>query len=93
MHGAHIASIGGSWMALVYGFTGLRDHGGVIAFRPRLPPKWRRLHFALGIRGSRLRVETGHDVTTYTLSEGDTLTIHHDGEFDHPHCCRAASNT
>jgi alpha,alpha-trehalose phosphorylase len=23
---------------------------------------------------------TGHDVTTYTLSEGNTLTIHHDGE-------------
>ena len=80
MHGAHIASIGGSWMALVYGFAGLRDHGGVIAFRPRLPPQWRRLRFALGIRNSRLRVETGHDVTTYTLSEGDTLTIHHDGE-------------
>jgi alpha,alpha-trehalose phosphorylase len=80
MHGAHIASIGGSWMALVYGFAGLRDHGGVIAFRPRLPPKWRRLRFALSIRGNRLRVETGHDVTTYTLSEGDTLTIDHDGE-------------
>ena len=93
MHGAHIASIGGSWMALVYGFAGLRDHGGIIAFRPRLPPKWRRLRFALGIRSSRLRVEAGHDVTTYTLSEGDTLTIHHDGESDHPHCCRAGSNT
>ena len=57
-----------------------RDHGGIIAFRPRLPPEWRRLRFALGIRSSRLRVEAGHDVTTYTLSEGEILTIHHDGD-------------
>ncbi len=37
LHGAHIASIGGSWMCLVYGFGGMRDHGGNITFRPRLP--------------------------------------------------------
>ena len=28
MHGAHIASIGGTWMALIYGFAGMRDAGG-----------------------------------------------------------------
>ena len=28
MNGAHIASIGGSWMSLVYGFGGMRDYGG-----------------------------------------------------------------
>jgi alpha,alpha-trehalose phosphorylase len=38
------------------------------------------LRFALAIRGKQLRVETGHDVTNYILSEGDVLTIHHDGE-------------
>jgi alpha,alpha-trehalose phosphorylase len=67
-------------MSLVYGFAGMRDHGGVISFRPRLPTEWQCLRFALAIRGKRLRVETGHDVTTYTLNEGDELTIHHDGE-------------
>src|SRR6185312_13877201 len=59
MHGAHIASIGGTWMALVYGFAGLRDHGGRISFRPRLPRVWGRLSFTLAIRGRRLRVEAG----------------------------------
>ena len=58
----------------------MRDHGGVISFRPRLPAEWHCLRFALAVRGKRLRVETAHDVTTYTLSEGDALTIHHDGE-------------
>jgi alpha,alpha-trehalose phosphorylase len=80
MHGAHIASIGGTWLALVYGFAGMRDHGGRVAFGPRLPAEWRRLRFALAIRGRRLRVEAGHDVTTYALTEGDDLTIFHDGE-------------
>ena len=44
MHGAHIASIGGAWMALVYGFAGMRDYGGGISFRPRLPSEWRRTY-------------------------------------------------
>ena len=78
--GAHIASIGGTWMALVYGFAGMRDHGGRISFRPRLPAEWCRLRFALAIRGRRLRVEVGHDLTTYSLVEGDDLTIMHGDE-------------
>lgn len=79
-HGAHIASIGGTWMALTYGFGGLRDDGGRISFRPRLPPEWRALRFPLTIRGCRLKVEVGHDTTTYQLIEGDELRIWHDDE-------------
>ena len=45
-----------------------------------LPAEWRRLRFALAIRGRRLRVEAGHEVTTYSLAESDELTIFHDGE-------------
>jgi alpha,alpha-trehalose phosphorylase len=80
MHGAHIASIGGTWLALVYGFAGMRDHGGRISFRPRMPAEWRALRFPLTVRGRRLRVEIGHDATSYSLVEGDELTILHDGE-------------
>jgi alpha,alpha-trehalose phosphorylase len=80
MHGAHIASIGGTWMALTYGFGGLRDYGGRISFRPRLPPEWTALRFPLTIRGRRLKVEATHDSTTYHLVEGDELRICHDGE-------------
>ncbi|MFL5283253.1 MAG: glycoside hydrolase family 65 protein [Rhodopila sp.] len=80
MHGAHIASIGGSWMALVYGFAGLRDYGGRISFRPRLPREWNRISFTLAIRGRRLRVEAGQDATTYRLLEGEDLLVCHDGE-------------
>jgi alpha,alpha-trehalose phosphorylase len=80
MHGAHIASIGGTWLALVYGFVGMRDHGGQISFRPRLPDEWSRLALPLMIKGRRLRVDIDHATTTYSLLEGDQLTIYHDGE-------------
>ena len=30
--GCHIASMGGTWMAIVYGAAGMRDHDGVLTF-------------------------------------------------------------
>ena len=35
--GIHIASCGGTWLALVAGFGGLRDSDGEVRFAPRLP--------------------------------------------------------
>jgi alpha,alpha-trehalose phosphorylase len=79
MNGAHIASIGGSWMALVYGFAGMRDHHGVLSFRPRIPSQWRRLGFRLTVRGNLFEVDVRPDVTTYALKEGDGITLFHGG--------------
>lgn len=79
--GAHIASIGGSWMAIVYGIAGMRDFGGRLSFDPKptvLGAK--RLRFPLTIRGQRLVVDIGKDSTTYLLEEGSELTITHRGE-------------
>ena len=78
--GAHMASIGGTWMALVYGFGGLDDTDGQIAFRPRLPKGWTRLRFRLTVRGRRLEVDVTRDGTTYTLREGEPFSITHRGE-------------
>jgi alpha,alpha-trehalose phosphorylase len=77
-HGAHIASIGGSWLALVYGFGGLRDAGGRIHFRPRLPGEWTELCFQLLIRGSQLCVVVRPDGTSYRLADGPALTFRHE---------------
>lgn len=79
-HGAHIASIGGTWLALVYGFAGMRDHGGDISFAPCLPADWRRLRFCLLIRGTRLAVEIRQGETRYRLCQGESLSFSHVGE-------------
>ncbi|CAN5243267.1 glycosyl hydrolase family 65 protein [soil metagenome] len=54
--GVHVASTGGSWSAAVFGFGGLRDHGGVLTLDPRLPCSWEALTFRITIHGLRLRV-------------------------------------
>ncbi|OIJ98347.1 glycoside hydrolase family 65 protein [Streptomyces colonosanans] len=75
--GLHIASLAGAWMALVAGFGGMRHHGARIDFAPRLPEQFGRLAFTLELRGRRLRVEIGRAEATYTLLNGDPLTVHH----------------
>jgi len=64
-------------MAAVYGFGGFRDYGGRFSFRPRLPEQWQRLRFPLTIRGQTLEVEITPASTTYTLRQGEGLTIYH----------------
>ncbi len=73
--GVHIASTGGVWMTLVYGFGGLRDHHGQLSFDPRLPSPWRRLSFPLRFHDRRLVVEVTHETLRFTVTEGERLTI------------------
>jgi len=80
-HGAHIASIGGTWMAVVYGIAGMRDDKGVIRFRPQLPEGLQRIQFPLTIRGQELEVDITAEAVTYRLRAGESLTIfHHEKE-------------
>jgi alpha,alpha-trehalose phosphorylase len=73
--GVHIASIGGTWMAVVYGLAGMRDYDGKLSFDPtKLIEK---LRFPLTFRGQRLEVLVEKDSVTYTLHEGEGLTLYH----------------
>lgn len=78
--GLHMASLAGTCVALVAGFGGLRDHGELMSFKPRLPVGLTALRFSLSVRGARLRVETTHEHTTYTLREGTEIPFLHHGE-------------
>jgi alpha,alpha-trehalose phosphorylase len=78
--GLHIASCGGTWLALVAGFGGLRDFDGEPRFAPRLPAEWTRLSFRVELQGRRLEVELTLRATTYTLRSGEALTLRHFGE-------------
>jgi alpha,alpha-trehalose phosphorylase len=77
--GVHLAALAGTWLAVVAGFGGLRDHGEVLRFAPRLPSKIARLRFGLLYRGRRLRVDVHGDRVSYELLDGDPVEIaHHD---------------
>jgi alpha,alpha-trehalose phosphorylase len=73
--GVHVASTGGTWMAVVYGLAGLRDHQGRISFNPTRIA--RELRFKLTVRGCQLRVDIREDTVTYRLEEGDHFTFWH----------------
>ncbi|MBX7548608.1 glycosyl hydrolase family 65 protein [Streptomyces sp. NPDC004232] len=78
--GLHIASLAGTWMALVAGFGGLRRDGENLRFAPRLPERLSRLAFHVRFRGRTLRVDIGPDKATYALLAGPPLTLRHHGE-------------
>jgi alpha,alpha-trehalose phosphorylase len=78
--GVHIASLAGTWVALVHGFGGLRHAEGMISFAPRLPDALARLAFTVLFRGRRLGVEVTHEKVTYVFPDGEPLEIMHHGE-------------
>jgi alpha,alpha-trehalose phosphorylase len=77
--GLHIASLAGSWIALVAGFGGLRHDGSRPRFAPRLPDALTRLAFRLTVLGRRLQVEITDGTALYTLADGEPLEILHHG--------------
>jgi len=79
--GCHIASMGGTWIALAYGFGGLREYDGSLSFRPQPPPDAQSsLRFPITYRGQVLDVEISPESTTYSLREGAGMVIRHEGE-------------
>jgi alpha,alpha-trehalose phosphorylase len=78
--GLHVASLAGTWIALVAGLGGMRESDGSLSFAPRLPEGITRLAFSVLFRGRRLRVETTLSATTYTLKDGESLELLHFGK-------------
>ena len=78
-HGLHMAAMAGSWLALTWGFGGLRVVDGVPALSPSLPPAWPGYRFGLRWRDSQLRVEVDADGVLYSLTAGSVLNFLHDG--------------
>ncbi|MDG2532225.1 glycosyl hydrolase family 65 protein [Sphingomonas sp. HITSZ_GF] len=80
-HGVHMAALAGSWLALVWGFAGLRPHGPQLRFRPTRPAAWGGYAFGLNWRGTLVRVEVAGDQVTYRAVSGPAIVIgHHDQE-------------
>lgn len=75
--GMHIASAGGTWQALVFGFGGFRVRDGRMSFRPWLPPGWTALRFSLCWHGSRIAICIGRNEASFLLEPGpiSRLTI------------------
>jgi trehalose/maltose hydrolase-like predicted phosphorylase len=58
--GLHVATMGGLWQALAFGFAGLRPRRGMLSIDPVLPPAWSSLEMRVKFLGSRVRVRAEH---------------------------------
>lgn len=80
--GLHIASLGGTWSALIMGFAGLRDDTGTLRFSPRLPGNWTSMRFTLMRGGYPLDVEVSRTGVTfnYRAPADKTVEVEVEGE-------------
>src|SRR5215813_2455874 len=82
--GCHIASMGGTWMTLTYGFGGMRDNDGALSFWPRRAPEENAIfRFPVTYRGQTLEIEIGPAKVEYTLRKGESIVIRHEAEEIH----------
>lgn len=78
--GIHTANMGGNYMAIVYGFGGLRLKESGIYFAPALPKQWEGYTFKIHFEDSQIQVEVKPEESVFTLAEGTPKTIHVYGE-------------
>ena len=75
--GVHVATLGGIWQALVFGFGGMTVADGQPRFIPQVPASWGSLRFRVRWQGGLLEVTataTTATVTTHPQSAGDDPT-------------------
>ncbi len=78
--GIHTANMGGNYMAIVYGFGGLRLKESGIYFAPALPQQWDGYTFKIHYEDSQIQVQVKQDESIFTLAEGTPKTIYVYGE-------------
>lgn len=71
--GLHLATMGGVWQALTYGFLGLRPHADRMDLDPLLPSAWRALSVRLWFHGGIVALRADH--TTLTVECAAPLTV------------------
>lgn len=55
--GLHITSMGGTWMAFVMGFGGMRVQNNSLVLNPFLPENWKSYQFRINFRGAHLNLK------------------------------------
>lgn len=79
-HGVHIASMAGTWTAVVAGFGGMICDSDGLRFAPRLPAALTRISFGMRWQGRQLRVQIRSDEAEYQLMSGPPMRLRHHDE-------------
>lgn len=74
--GIHTANMGGTYMAIIYGFGGLRIKETGLYLNPQLPSQWDGYRFRILYEDTKIDVEVGAESCKITLLEGTPKEIH-----------------
>jgi trehalose/maltose hydrolase-like predicted phosphorylase len=75
--GLHLATFGGVWQALAYGFLGLWPAADGLTIDPRLPDQWTALEMTVRLAGRRVSVRAEHDTVTVCASGAVPVRVGH----------------
>ena len=73
--GLHMANMGGTWLAIVYGFAGMRIKESGISFAPFVPEKWEAYSFVVNYQNRKLKIELTRTELCIKLIEGYELEV------------------
>ncbi|MGJ7911204.1 glycoside hydrolase family 65 protein [Neobacillus sp. LXY-1] len=73
--GLHMANMGGTWLAIVFGFAGLRINERGLSLSPIIPDKWSGYRFSIRYQGRKIQIERLAEQTIIHLLEGDGLSL------------------
>ncbi len=73
--GIHAANMGGTWLAVVWGFGGFRPQGTMPSFSPILPRNWESLGFRIRYGQSAMDVRADRKGVTLHLVDGPSTDV------------------
>lgn len=73
--GLHLANMGGTWMAIVFGFAGVRVKQDMLSLSPKLPADWDDYQFKLQYKGRSIDIKVNKDEVELSLLAGEALEI------------------
>jgi alpha,alpha-trehalose phosphorylase len=79
--GLHLANMGGTWMAIVFGFAGVRIKETHLALAPTIPAAWDNYAFKIQFKGRTIEVRMTKVEVQLTITEGEALQVRlYDGD-------------
>ncbi len=73
--GLHITSMGGTWMAFVMGFGGMRARDNKLIMNPFLPSQWKSYQFRIDFRGAHLSLKKEREKLTIVNYSNVPVTL------------------
>jgi alpha,alpha-trehalose phosphorylase len=73
--GLHIANMGGTYMAIIFGFAGLAIKESALHLSPHLPEHWKTCRFRLSYKGSLIEITIGTVTIHLVILSGNSVPV------------------